>query len=91
MPTFEFQLVLANVASVTEEIADALYEAGCDDATAFSAQGIAAAGFSREAGSLEQAVRSAIMDVERAGFSVARAESVDEPVLARINEELARH
>ena len=91
MPTFEFQVILANVSSMTEEMADSLYEAGCDDGTAFSSQGIAAIGLSREADSLEQAVRSAISDVERAGFSVARVESADQPVFARINEELASH
>lgn len=91
MPTFDFQIVLNDIQTMDERVADSLYEAGCDDGTAFSCQGVAAVGFSREADSLEQAVRSAIADVERAGFSVARVESADQPIFARINEELASH
>jgi hypothetical protein len=52
---------------------------------------VAAVGFSRHANSLEEAVRSAIADVNRAGLIVARAESVDELVFDKINQELARH
>jgi hypothetical protein len=90
MPTFEFQIVLGNAASMTEEISNRLYDAGCDDGTAFSSDGVAAVGFSREANSLEDAVRSAIADVNKAGFSVARVEPVDAPVFTKINQELAR-
>src|SRR5258708_3454711 len=73
MPTFDFQLVLSNVEVMTEEIADVLFDAGCDDGTPFSSQGIAAIGFAREANSLEEAIRSAIADVNKAGFVVSRA------------------
>ncbi|QJE73372.1 DNA-binding protein [Aerophototrophica crusticola] len=46
---------------------DALYEAGCDDATVgVGKPGTIALDFSREADSAEAAVRSAIKDVERA-------------------------
>jgi hypothetical protein len=90
MATFEFQLILGNVTQMSEEIADALFEAGCDDGTPFSSQGTAAVGFSREADSMEQAIRSAIADVNKAGFVVARAEPSDEMVFERINQELAR-
>ena len=91
MPTFDFQLVLADVETMNEEIADALYEAGCDDGTAFSSQGIAAIGFSREAQSLEEAVRSAIADVNKAGFVVSKVASPDEFVYDKINQELTRN
>ena len=90
MPLFDFQLVLGDVGAMTEGIADALFEAGCDDGTAFSSQGVAAVGFSREAESLEDAVRSAITDVNKAGFAVARVEPAEESVYTRINQELAR-
>jgi hypothetical protein len=86
--TFEFQLVLADVDVATGEMAEALYEAGCDDGTLFSSEGVAAIGFSREASSLEEAVRSAIADVTRAGYSISRVEPAEAPVFARINEEL---
>jgi hypothetical protein len=91
MATYEFQLILSNVTAMSEEIADALFEAGCDDGTPFSSQGTAAIGFSREAESMEQAIRSAIADVNKAGFVVARAEPSDESVFERINQELARN
>ena len=90
MGSFEFQLVLGGVDSMTDEIADALYEAGCDDGTAFSSAGVAAVGFTREASTLEEAIRSAIANVNRAGFRVSRVESADESVFDRINQELAR-
>lgn len=91
MPSFDFQLILGNVDEMTEEIANALYQAGCDDGTPFSSQDVAAVGFSREADSLEVAVRSAISDVNKAGFVVARAEPADELVFEKINQELAHH
>ncbi len=89
MKSFDFLLILAGVDRSDSTMADALYEAGCDDGTLFTSRGEAAVGFSREAPSLEEAVRSAIADVARAGFSVSRVEPADAPVFARINQELA--
>jgi hypothetical protein len=40
---------------------------------------------------LEDAVRSAISDVNKAGFVVARVEPADASVFSKINQELARH
>lgn len=46
---------------------DALFEAGCDDATVgVGKRGSIALVFSREASSAEEAVRSAILDVQKA-------------------------
>ncbi len=53
---------------MTEDVSNALYEAGCSDGTPFSSQGIAAVGFAREAHSLDEAVRSAIADIQTAGL-----------------------
>jgi hypothetical protein len=91
VPVYDFQLVLGDVSAMSENIADSLFEAGCDDGTPFSSQGVASVGFSREAGSLEEAVRSAIADVNKAGFAVARVEPADESVYEKINQELASH
>jgi hypothetical protein len=91
VPLFEFQVVLSDVGMMTEGIADALYEAGCDDGTPFSRDGVAYVGFSREADRLEEAVRSAIASVNKAGFSAARVEPADGSVYARINQELGQH
>ena len=73
---------------MTDELAEALYEAGCDDGTPFSSQGVAAVGFSRQSASLEEAIRSAIADLQRAGLTVSRVEPADHPVFSRINAEL---
>ncbi len=91
MATYEFQLILGNVTAMSDQIADALFEAGCDDGTPFSSQGTAVIGFSREAASMEEAIRSAIADVNKAGYIVARAEPVDEMVFEKINQELAHN
>jgi hypothetical protein len=91
MPTFDFQVVLSDVQTMDERAADALYEAGCDDGTPFSREGTSAVGFSRDANTLEDAIRSAIADVNKAGFTVARVEPADESVYEKINQELTRH
>lgn len=89
MSRFEFEVVIADEVEVTEAISNALYNAGCDDGTAFSSEGVVAVGFTREAETLEDAIRSAIADVQQAGLQVARVVSVDQPVYLRINDELA--
>ena len=90
MEKYEFQVILAGVSEITDEISQALYEAGCDDGTPFSSEGVAAVGFTREAASLDDAIHSAIADIARAGYRVERVESADEPVFTRINQELAK-
>ncbi len=69
---YEFTLTLAGVEELTVEVADALYEAGCDDASPHSTGPRIDLDFHREAESLASAIGSAIADVERAGFAVAR-------------------
>jgi len=90
MTTHEFRLVLANTTDLSLDEGDALYEAGCDDATFGGCDGVVFGVFHREAETLEDAIRSAVADVQKAGFTVARVEPAD-PVFARINVELAGH
>ena len=90
MEKHEFQVILAGVSEITDDISHALYEAGCDDGTPFSSEGVAAVGFTRQADSLDDAIRSAIADIQRAGYTVQRAESADQAVFSRINEELTK-
>ena len=71
MQTYTFTLVLRDQTEMTEDLAEALAAAGCDDGLAGSSGGIAAVIFDREAQSLEQAVRSAIADVQKAGCHAA--------------------
>ena len=70
MTTWEFTVMLAGVNEITPELADALYESGCDDGTAGSSCGIATVSFARDAPSLEEAIRSAIADIQRAGVRI---------------------
>ncbi len=74
MRTYSFILTLAAVTEITVEMADALFEAGCDDSSPWSSEGVVSVAFDREAESLGDAIGSAIKDVERAGFSVARVD-----------------
>jgi hypothetical protein len=74
MPAHEFTLILSGISEATEEGAEALFEAGCNDGTFASRDGRAFVGFTREAASLLDAIRSAIRDVRKAGFEVSRVE-----------------
>lgn len=77
--TYTFTLVLAGVDELTPEMADALFEAGCDDSTPASCDGVVHVHFDREAESLGDAIGSAVKDVVRAGFAVARVDVDVEP------------
>ncbi len=74
MKMYEFDVMLKDVLEVTDDQADALFVAGCDDATAASCNGIAWLHFDREAPSLEEAIRSAAAQVQAAGFAVSKIE-----------------
>jgi hypothetical protein len=74
MKSYDFKLVLAGLSDVTDDQGDALAEAGCDDGTIVSREGEVFVRFSRESGSLEQAINSAADDVQRAGFRVDHVE-----------------
>ncbi|MGD0771131.1 MAG: helix-turn-helix transcriptional regulator [Tepidisphaeraceae bacterium] len=68
---YDFSLVIDGVCELTTEVENALFEAGCDDATFSIQYGHLYAEFSREAGSLKDAILSAIKDVRRAGVGAA--------------------
>ena len=74
MKTYEFDVLLKDISEVTDNQADALFAAGCDDATPASCNGIAWVHFDREASSLEEAIRSAVIQVQAAGFTVSKIE-----------------
>jgi hypothetical protein len=80
--THEFTLILA-AADLTEEQCNAVYEAGCDDGTISTSQGVSRIDFAREAPSLEVAIRSAIAHVQTAGLQVIRAEITADSLLAQ--------
>lgn len=74
MRVYAFTVVLKDESELTEDLAEALVEAGCDDGSSRSCEGVVSIDFDRQADSLERAIRSAIADVEKAGCPVARVE-----------------
>jgi hypothetical protein len=74
MKTYEFDVVLNDVSEVTDEQADGLFAAGCDDATPAACDGVAWIHFDREAASLEEAIATAVAQVQAAGFRVSKVE-----------------
>ena len=71
MKEHEFTLILT--ADPSEEESDKLYGT-FNDGTISTIAGVPQIHFHREAGSLEEAMRSAIGDVQAAGFTVERVE-----------------
>jgi len=74
MSNYQFTLILKGNLELTEEIADELFEAGCDDGTPGTCNGVFSVDFHREADSLEAAIQSAIANVKSAGYTVERVE-----------------
>lgn len=72
MATFDFKLVLDQV-EIDEAEADALY-ARCKDGTLITTANLTHMDFDRQANSLDEAIRSAIADINAAGFRVTRIE-----------------
>lgn len=78
MKQHRFALILT--ADPNEEEADRLYGI-INDGTLSTIAGVPQIHFHREAPSLEEAIRSAIVNVRSAGFDVARAEIEPEAVV----------
>ena len=87
MPTYEFTLVLATPEE-SEDDAEALYEAGCDDGTISTSGDVTRIDFEREARELREAILSAIDDVQKTKFRVARVETPAVLAVENINQEL---
>jgi hypothetical protein len=83
MTTYNFSLIVEGPDLQTDEAQDALFEAGCSDATIGSVDGVQYLEFDREAGSYGMALTSSIKDLERAirGIRVVHVEP-DELVTA---------
>lgn len=86
----EFTIVLSGFSELTENAMNALYEAGCDDGLlCLDKHGVPFIEFHREASSFDEAVRSAIADVQRTPFRVLRVETAVTRTVDLINAELA--
>jgi hypothetical protein len=78
MDTHTFGLILdAAPDQIVGPLADALFEAGCDDALLGSAEGVVRLDFDRESASLIEAISSAIRQVESTGVRVLCLEPND--------------
>ena len=64
MPVFSFTLFVEGVDLRGDDQVDALFEAGCGDALVGLVDGAGRLDFDREAASLEEAVLSAVEDIE---------------------------
>lgn len=92
MTTYNFTLVLEGADLQSPEAQDALYEAGCDDATFGVVDEVHYAEFHREAGSYGQALTSAMVDVREAvpAVKVVHVEPDELVTMAEIAERLGR-
>jgi hypothetical protein len=74
MNKYEFTLILKGSPVLSEEFADQLFAAGCDDGTPGTSGGVFSIDFHREAYSLEAAISSAVANVRTTGHEVERVE-----------------
>jgi len=90
--TYSFVLILEGISEISDEIQEALLRAGCDDALLGIRNGVPYLDFDREAESLEEAVLSAIADVQNAniGAEAVRVEPDDLVTASEIARRLAR-
>ncbi|MGL5697868.1 MAG: DNA-binding protein [Kluyvera sp.] len=77
MPLFNFTLTLSGVTRHTPQLEESLYAAHCDDALICFYGTAVYLDFDRDGVTLEQAILSAIQDIESAPSLNARVESVD--------------
>ena len=66
----DFTLILRGIRELKRSIVDALFEAGCDDATLGMSCGVAHLDFTRAAPTMKDAILSAIADVRRVGMGI---------------------
>ena len=80
MAHHEFTLILS-AGELTDEQCNGLYDAGCDDGTISTSNRLTRIDFCRDASTLEEAIRSAISNVNTAGLQVTRVEIAAETLL----------
>jgi hypothetical protein len=92
MSTFQFTLILSGVEEITSSLADALYAATGGDIELNMRNNVAFVEFDRQAKTLQEAITSAIRQVEGAevGVRVVRVESDVANTIATINADLLR-
>ncbi len=88
----DFALIVQGVPALTTEAEDTLHKAGCDDATLTVRYGLLLMEFSRSAPSIQEAIISAIHDVESAGIGaqVVRVDDCNLVTMADIARRIGR-
>jgi hypothetical protein len=82
--TYESDVVLKDLSEVTDDQVDRLFAASCDEGTPASCDGVAWIHFDKETTSLEDAIHSAVAQIQAAGFQVSKVElDVDAAVRLR--------
>ncbi|HET6883923.1 MAG TPA: hypothetical protein VFI31_27460 [Pirellulales bacterium] len=69
--TFAFTIILDGLDDINEDLANRLFEAGCDDAMLGCCDGVVSLEFDRDSDSLGEAVKTALRDIQAAGCSPA--------------------
>lgn len=89
---YEFEFALTGISELTQEVEDALFEAGCDDATLSVRSGRIFLTFSRQGASIKDAVLRAIQDVRNAriGAEVLRVDQGNLVTQAEIARKIGR-
>jgi hypothetical protein len=82
MKTYEFDVVLKEVTELTDDQADRLFAAGCDDGTPTGCDGVAWIHFDRQAPSLEEAIATAVAQVQTAGLLESKVALDADPVVS---------
>lgn len=72
--THSFTIYLDGIKTLTDRLANRLYEAGCHDATIALQDGELAIDYDRSAGSLDKALASAVKDLIQHGYRIRRIE-----------------
>jgi hypothetical protein len=92
MKSHQFTVIVEGADLQAEEAANALFEAGCDDAMIGAVDGIQYLDFDREADSFEVAVITAVTEIERAvpGVRVVRIANAGLVSMADIAKRLGR-
>lgn len=90
MTNHQFLLILTGVSDITPDLSDTLYEATGGDIEFNMRHGVAFLEFDRTASSLQEAVMSAIAQVEGCGVGVRviRVETDTANTIAKINADL---
>ena len=89
---YDFTLLLDGISQIDAKVENALFEAGCDDATLSAREGRVYLSFSRTAASIKDAILSAIRNVHDAhlGASVIRVDACDLVTQSEIARRIGR-